>query len=273
MTRSRSIPARMTGLGLVISVTLGLGGCQTSGSGPSLLGSRSDPLTTGSINAADSRNGQMEQTTDLARKWEANPRDADTALAYAESLQRLGGGDRAVSVLQQAATHNPKDARVLEAYGRALAAAGKAAEASQVIYQAIALGNADWRLYSLQGSLLDRMREHARAQEYYEAALKTAPTQPSLQNNLAMSYALGGNPEKAETVLRGALARGPAPQAKTQMTQNLALVLGLQGKFDEARTVLAEELPPEQVEANIAYMRQMVSQPNTWQQLQDLDNG
>jgi Flp pilus assembly protein TadD len=49
----------------------------------------------------------------------------------------------------------------------------------------------------------------------------------------------------------------------------LALVVGLQGRFDEAKQIASEDLPPEQVEANLAYLQQMLSQPNTWKQLQD----
>jgi Flp pilus assembly protein TadD len=46
--------------------------------------------------------------------------------------------------------------------------------------------------------------------------------------------------------------------------QNLALVIGLQGRFDEARAIYAAELPPDQVEANMAYVRSMLTQQNRW---------
>jgi len=50
--------------------------------------------------------------------------------------------------------------------------------------------------------------------------------------------------------------------------QNLALVVGLQGRFDEARSIASKDLPPDEVDANLAYLQQMLSQPNTWAQLQ-----
>jgi Flp pilus assembly protein TadD len=54
------------------------------------------------------------------------------------------------------------------------------------------------------------------------------------------------------------------PGATSQIRQNLALVIGLQGRFDEAKAILAADLPPDQVEANLAYIRSMITQQNRW---------
>ena len=87
-------------------------------------------------------------------------------------------------------------------------------------------------------------------------------------NNLGMSHALEGDLTQAEATLRQASL---LPKAKTEprIRQNLALVVGLQGRFDEARKVASEDLPPAEVEANMAYLKKMLSQPNTWQQLSE----
>ena len=61
----------------------------------------------------------------------------------------------------------------------------------------------------------------------------------------------------------------PAGKSEPRIRQNLALVVGLQGRFEEARQIASEDLPPDEVEANMAYLQKMLSQPNTWQQLQD----
>ena len=39
---------------------------------------------------------------------------------------------------------------------------------------------------------------------------------------------------------------------RTRVRQNLALVVGLQGRFDEARKIASEDLPPDQVDANLS---------------------
>ena len=43
-----------------------------------------------------------------------------------------------------------------------------------------------------------------------------------------------------------------------RVSQNLALVLGLQGKYDEARLVAARDLPADNAAANVDYVRRIV---------------
>jgi Flp pilus assembly protein TadD len=43
--------------------------------------------------------------------------------------------------------------------------------------------------------------------------------------------------------------------------------VGLQGRFEEARDIASRDLPPDTVDANMAYLRTMLSQPDTWQKL------
>ena len=66
---------------------------------------------------------------------------------------------------------------------------------------------------------------------------------------------------QAEVHLRKAVAM---PRATSQIRQNLGLVIGLQGRFDEARQIFAADLPPDQVEANMAYIRALLTQQNRW---------
>ena len=52
--------------------------------------------------------------------------------------------------------------------------------------------------------------------------------------------------------------------ADARVRQNLALVLGLQGKFAEAEAILRRDQPPAEAAANMSALRAMVSQPNSW---------
>jgi len=87
-----------------------------------------------------------------------------------------------------------------------------------------------------------------------------------------MSFALEGNLKQAEATLRQADAL-PRSKSEPRIRQNLALVVGLQGRFEEASNLAREGLPPEQVEANMAYLQKMLSQPNTWQQISESGKG
>jgi Flp pilus assembly protein TadD len=46
--------------------------------------------------------------------------------------------------------------------------------------------------------------------------------------------------------------------------QNLALVVGLQGRFSEAESIAQADLPSDEAAANVAYLRQMLAQQNGW---------
>jgi Flp pilus assembly protein TadD len=86
-----------------------------------------------------------------------------------------------------------------------------------------------------------------------------APDDPSILSNLGLSYALSKDLVRAEATLKRAAARRPVD---SRVRQNLALVVGLQGRFAEAEAIARADLPPEEAAANVAYLRQMLSRQN-----------
>ena len=83
-----------------------------------------------------------------------------------------------------------------------------------------------------------------------------------------MSYVLANDLKSGETYLRQAVER---PGADSRIRQNLALVIGLQGRFAEAEEIARAELSPDDAAANVAYLRGMLKQQNTWSMLKDQD--
>ena len=82
------------------------------------------------------------------------------------------------------------------------------------------------------------------------------PDEPSVLSNLGLSYVLSKNLPKAEEVLRQAYATG---RADARVRQNLALAIGLQGRFAEAEQIVRADLPAEEAAANVAYLKQMLN--------------
>src|SRR5690606_37024791 len=60
-------------------------------------------------------------------------------------------------------------------------------------------------------------------------------------------------------------------RADAYSRQNLAIVLGLKGNFDEAERLARADLPANVADGNIAYLRSMLAQPALWKQLEELD--
>jgi Flp pilus assembly protein TadD len=108
----------------------------------------------------------------------------------------------------------------------------------------------------VQGTVLDKMGKHDEARRYYASALKIAPEEPSVLSNFGLSYMLTRELPDAETTLRRAYGN---PRADGRVRQNLALVVGLQGRFAEAETIAKGDLPSEEAAANVAYLREMLS--------------
>ncbi len=75
-------------------------------------------------------------------------------------------------------------------------------------------------------------------------------------SNLGLSYMLTRELPQAEETLRRAYGN---PRADGRVRQNLALVVGLQGRFAEAETIAKGDLPADEATANVAYLREMLS--------------
>jgi len=258
MVRSRSNP--VVCMAFLLATGIALSACQTK---PGAL--TEDKMTTGSTGQPEA---SFTRTEKLQEQWKANPGDKAIGLAYAENLGALGQNEQQLSVLQSLAEKNPGDGAVMEAAGKQALTAGKVDVATGYLERAASMPAARWQTLNALGSAYDQQGRHALARESYAKALALNPGDASIQNNLAMSYSLEGKLPDAERELRRALS-SPGASNMPRIRQNLALVVGLQGRFDEARKIASEDLPPDQVEANLAYLQQMLDQPDTWKQLSD----
>ena len=138
---------------------------------------------------------------------------------------------------------------------------GRFDQALNVIDDAIDPASPDWNALLVKGAILDQMGRNEEARAIYTQALLTSPNAPSLEANLGLSYAMTNDLAQAEAHLRRAVAmRG----ASSRIRQNLALVDRPSGPLRRSRAMFAAELPPDQVDANMAYIRALLTQQNRW---------
>ncbi len=221
-----------------------------------------DNLSTSSITQPS-----IKATAQAGKAWQANPGDVQLGVAYSRQLQALQQNEQALKVLQTVAEHNPDNTEFQVYYGKQLASFGRGDEAAGILRRVVDSGKGDWKTRSALGSALAQQGKYVEARQQYQAALAMKPGEISIYNNIGMSYMLEGKLDLAEKTLRQALAL-PGGTEEPQVRQNLALALGLQGRFDAAREMASRDLPPATVEANMAYLKRMLAQRNTWQQLQ-----
>ena len=256
------MPLRPLAAALVLA--LALGGCKSLGDVTGSIGSsRATPLP-------ESSDGLRSYSETWGRKFEANPDDKAAAFNYARSLKALTLYEQAASVMQTAVLRHPKDFELIGGYGKALLDAGRLQEADAVLANAQTPERPNWDILSTQGQVADQLGDHAKAQALYADALKLMPNEPRVMSNLGLSYALAKNLPGAERVLRQA---SEDPRADSRVRQNFALVLALEGKFAEAEQVSGRDVPADQAKSNVAAIRAMIAQSNTWRDIQKLENG
>ena len=243
---------------LAAALAFSTGGCSNIGSHD----------TTGSVtttSAAPANQDEWRRSLEaLGARYRENPNDADAAIEYARALRGTDQRAQAVAVLEQASIRNPRNMSLLGAYGRALADAGQYQQALSTLDRAHLPDNPDWRILSVQGAVLDQMGRHTDAQRYYASALKIIPDEPTILSNLGLSYLLTKDLKNAEITLRRAVAQ---PNAGPKVRQNLALVVGLRGRFEEAEKIARSDLPENEAAANVNYLRQMLAQQHDWKKM------
>src|ERR1700675_576463 len=247
MRQPCSLARLLASVAMTALLAAGLGGCQTMAD------------VTGSLTpkAEAAPDADPRRSVDVyGERYRANPKDADAALSYGQALRATGQRTHAVAVVEQAPLAHPSNKALLAGYGRALADNGNFQQAFDILSRAHSPDNPDWRILSVQGTALDQLGRHEDARRYYARALKIVPDEPSVLSNLGLSYMLTRELPKAEETLRRAYAGG---RADARVRQNLGLVVGLQGRFAEAETIVKADLPEDEAAANVAYLKQMLN--------------
>jgi len=256
LKKTLSIVALMAGLALA--------GCETtSADSETTTAQRSGALN--GLPDAPLGEDALSQAAYWGARYDDAPENSELAVRFSTALRNMGSLDEAHALMVRTAVENPNDPEVLTEYSRVLIAERRGGDALQPLAQAIARDPDNWKLFSLEGVAYDQMGDYTSATQSYEQALNASPNNPNILNNYALSRALDGEPEGAEVLLRAAIAE---PGATPQMRQNLALVLGIQGKFEEAERISRADLPADAVENNVAYYRAMLTQPATWNDLE-----
>lgn len=250
-------PVRCAGLLASLTASLLLGACaQVSGDESAGLFAALMPEQTPAAAAAAAQPSDPQAATEYwGKEYSKNPRDLDAALSYAQNLKVIGKKREALAVLQQASLIHGADRRLAADYGRLALDLDQISVAKKLLEVADDPTNPSWRIVLARGTALAKEGSYREAISFYERAQALNPGHPSVLNNLALAYTMSGEPERGEALLRQASASG---DSNAKVRQNLALVLGLQGKYDEATKVASADLGPQEAQANTALLKRMV---------------
>lgn len=202
--------------------------------------------------AAYERRDALSRSVFWANEQQADPMDPVAGVKLAQALRELGRFDAAAEAAQNTLLVQPENTEAMLELGRAHWARGQAFYGIAALEKARDLTPGDWRPWSLLGAAYEQVRRHDDATAAWRQALAISPDNPAVLTNMAMAQMAANDLPGAETLLRRATAQSGAT---IQMRLNLALVLGLQGKTGEAEALLRRDLPPEQADRNLQWLR------------------
>lgn len=252
------VQSRTRTLGLTVAATmsLGLGGCagQAGDMLPQFLAAKERAPAAAPVDTAQAQTELEKATEYWGQEFAKKPHDLHNALSYARNLKAMGQKRQALAALQQAAAYHGQSRELAGEYGRLALDLDQVSTAKPLLAFADDPAKPDWRVVSARGTVLAKEGSYKDAIPYFERAMALSNNNPSVMNNLAIAHALAGEPERSEQLLRQAAGRG----GQTKVRQNLALVLGLQGKYDEAKVVGSKDKGLAIAEADTALVRQIV---------------
>jgi Flp pilus assembly protein TadD len=229
----------------LLGLVLGLSACASSSQSPVLTADA--VLRVADLTRAE---GDLVSAAGLYQKaHEIAPTDERPLIELGRTLARMGSSGAAAEAYRAALQIDGSDAEARRGLGLALLSTGQPEAAIAEFEKAIDLGD-DYRLYNSIGVAYDMLGDHEAAQTYYHSALRLAPANLDITNNLGLSLVLEGRYQDGISLLEQAAAD---PMATPRFRQNLAFAYGLAGDKDRARQLAERDLDPDTVERNLTY--------------------
>lgn len=199
-----------------------------------------------------------------SKEYQKDPSSIETSLEFAEALRAMGSQDRALEVATKTLVIHPGNPDLLMVSGRVRMSEGNYEAARSTFEQVTRTAPERADGWAALGTAFDQLEMHRQAQTHYQRALTLEPGRMTTLTNYGLSLLLSGDLAGAEAQLRAAAA---LPGAGSRVTENLALVIGLQGRFDEMKQVSAQNAPDKVAEQNAALLRGLVQPARTYDAL------
>ncbi len=171
-----------------------------------------------------------------------NPTSADDASKYAYALEQGGKHAEAAAAFEKAAALNPKDSQAPLYAGLLYHQVGNDTKAVPYLKSAIALGTTQkGTAYTALAEAATAVKQTSDAIVYQTQAAEANPTDFGTEANLGIMEQNAGKKADAEEAYRKTLTlKSDDPKSVAGIQENLAGLLRLDGKLDEAATLLTQ---------------------------------
>jgi Flp pilus assembly protein TadD len=225
-----------SGLALCAVLGLGLAGCAQPSAEQSSL-NKINSTTRMSIADIASSGGDTESARSiLAAAAQADPKNGDVGLHYAQALLDSGRPQEAIAAARQVADRSAHDPAMVVRAAQMELRAGDALTASATFQSVVAHGGGGTPALNGLGVARAQLGDLPGAEDAFRRAVQSSPGDYAARNNLALALVLQGRAAEAVPMLQS-LADEPGVPGRVK--HNLALAYARAGDTDQAATVLA----------------------------------
>jgi len=236
---------------LILASLICLAACQTPNSAPTQLEQKKANLR--KIATTEKTKGNYSIASTLESQIIGlDVSDPESFINLSQTLHKQDRKPEALDILQTGEKLMPENEKIRLYVAIEMIENGEPEDGLAKLNTIKTLRDKDY--YNAFGVANDLLSKHDIAQNAFKDGLKIAPDDGLLQNNLALSYILSREYDKAITILKDLVKR---KDTKPKYRHNLALAYGMSGKYEEANKVLSTDLSRKQAEENIKAYKQM----------------
>jgi Flp pilus assembly protein TadD len=215
-------------------------------------------ITPDTLNVADAAiaSGNPAMALSVSQSvLQADPNNIDALVHEGNAYYALNRCEPAMAAYKLALQNDPHASQAETGLGRCLMRTDPA-QAIIVLQAAVADDPGNAAALNDLGIAYDLTGNFAAAVDPYHKALLADPSMTAVEVNLGLSLALSGNGQEALQYL-GPLATGQ--DATPKIRENYALALVSVGQIEQARDVLAIDLPPDQAQRALAGYQALIA--------------
>ncbi len=166
------------------------------------------------------------------------------SVSQAQTALAKGKVERAIAIAEGALAHNPRDAGLRAVLAQSYLRAGRFESAATTFEDAMQLGDNSAR------TTLGLALAHAASGRNEDAVAILDEWRDAIPaEDLGLAFALAGETGRGVAILSDALRAG---NASAKLRQNLAYAYALDGRWREARVMIAQDIPADKVDARIS---------------------
>lgn len=180
--------------------------------------------------------------------------DTEALVGLARNLRYVGSPKEAIKALKQGIRDHGELPALLVELGKAQIAAALIGDARETLDKSLKADPENWQAHSALGVIYDRLGLFEAARAAYRKALELSPNNVAVINNLGLSLALSG---KLDEAIRTLEKLRNSEYSTLQARQNLAMLYGLKGDFENAEKLSLEDLPAKAAADNVAALKRL----------------